>query len=130
VTADQPRRAFRPHVDENDLMSGGGSAGAGSFEALLDVSMPLIVEIGRANMTVQDVLHLGVGSVVQLDRAVGEPVDIYVSDRKLAQGEVVVVGDRFGIRVTRILHTQGSQMGAGNPVSQGPAQEQGLEDAA
>lgn len=74
-----------------------------SFDALLDVSMPVTIEIGRANMIVQDILQLGVGSIVQLDRIVGEPVDIYVSDRKFAQGEVVVVGEHFGVRITRVL---------------------------
>ncbi len=115
---------------ESDLVSGGGVGPAPSFEALLDVSMPLIVEIGRATMTVQDVLHLGVGSVIQLDRAVGEPVDIYVSDRMLAQGEVVVVGDRFGIRVTRVLRGQKGQ--ATSAASQGPSagEDAGFEAAA
>ena len=79
-------------------------AGAsGSLDALLDVSMPVVIEIGRAQMTVQEVLQLSPGSVVQLDRSVGEPVDIYVSDRRLAQGEIVVVGDHFGVRITRVL---------------------------
>jgi flagellar motor switch protein FliN/FliY len=54
-------------------------------------------------MTVQEILQLGVGSVVQLDRIVGEPVDIYVSDRKFAQGEVVVMGEHFGVRITKVL---------------------------
>lgn len=74
-----------------------------SFDALLEVSMPVTIEIGRASMTVQEILQLGVGSIVQLDRIVGEPVDIYVSDRKFAQGEVVVVGEHFGVRITRVL---------------------------
>ena len=73
------------------------------LETLLDVSMPVVIEIGRASLTVQEVLQLGPGSVVQLDRIVGEPVDIYVGDRRLAQGEVVVVGEHFGVRVTRLL---------------------------
>lgn len=73
------------------------------FEVLLDVSMPVAIEIGRANMTVHDILHLAIGSVIQLDRIVGEPVDIYVSDRRFAQGEVVVVGEHFGVRITRVL---------------------------
>ena len=74
-----------------------------SFDSLLDVSMPVTIEIGRAHLTVQEILQLGVGSIVQLDRIVGEPVDIYVSDRKFAQGEVVVVGEHFGVRITRVL---------------------------
>jgi len=79
------------------------SSGPQSFDALLDVSMPVAIEIGRASMTVAEILQLGVGSVVQLDRIVGEPVDVYVSDRRFAQGEVVVVGEHFGVRITRVL---------------------------
>lgn len=80
--------------------------GVSSLDALRDVSLPIVIEIGRVDMTVQEVLGLGVGSVVQLDRAVGEPVDLYVSDRKLAEGEVVVVGDQFGFRITRLVQGQ------------------------
>ena len=86
------------------------SAGAGpdpsaraGFDALLDVSMPVVIEIGRSHLTVQEVLQLAPGSIVTLDRAVGEPVDLYVSDRRFAQGEVVVVDDHFAVRVTRLV---------------------------
>lgn len=82
---------------------------AAPLDALLDVSLPVVIEIGRAHMTVEEILHLSAGSVIQLDRAVGEPVDIYVSDRKLAHGEVVVVGENFGVRVTRVLSSQQPQ---------------------
>ena len=74
-----------------------------SFDTLLDVSMPVIIEIGRTNLTVQEILSLSIGSVVRLDRLVGDPVDVYVSDRKLAEGEIVVVGDHFGVRITRVV---------------------------
>ena len=73
------------------------------FDALLDVTMPVVIEIGRTQLTVQEVLQLAPGSVVTLDRAVGEPVDLFVSDRKFAQGEIVIVDDHFGVRVTRLL---------------------------
>ena len=73
------------------------------FESLLDVTMPVVIEIGRSHLTVQEVLQLAPGSVVTLDRAVGEPVDLYVSDRRFAQGEIVVVDDHFGVRITRLL---------------------------
>ncbi len=76
---------------------------AGSLDALLDVSLPVAIEFGRTHMTVQEVLELGNGSVIQLDRMVGEPIDIFVSDRKLAEGEVVVIGEHFGVRITRIV---------------------------
>jgi len=77
--------------------------GRGALDALLDVSVPVVIEFGRTSMMLQDVLELQPGSVIQLDRSVGEPVDIFVSDRKLAAGEVVVVDDRFGIQITDIL---------------------------
>ena len=77
-------------------------AGAG-FDALLDVTLPVVIEIGRSQLTVQEVLKLAPGSVVTLDRAVGEPVDLWVSDRKFAQGEIVVVDDHFAVRVTKVL---------------------------
>ncbi|MEK7317407.1 MAG: FliM/FliN family flagellar motor switch protein [Candidatus Eisenbacteria bacterium] len=78
--------------------------GSGSgLESLLDVSMTVAVEIGRANVTVQEVLQLGPGSVVPLSRMVGDPVDVFVGDKKFAQGDVVVVGEHFGVRITRII---------------------------
>lgn len=98
--------------DETQVTSGpplselnGGSRGAASasLDTLLDVSLPVAIEFGRTTMTIQEVLELGTGSVIELSRMVGEPVDIFVSDRKLAEGEVVVVGEHFGVRITRIL---------------------------
>ena len=83
-----------------------------AFDSLLDIAMPVAIEIGRASMTVQEILQLGIGSVVQLDRIVGEPVDIYVSDRKFAQGEVVVVGEHFGVRITKVLAGSGNESNA------------------
>lgn len=73
------------------------------LDALLDVAMPVTVEFGRTTMTLQELLDLGPGSVIELERAVGAPVDVFVSDRRLAQGEVVVVGEHFGVRITRVL---------------------------
>lgn len=85
-----------------DASSAGGRSPV-ALDALLDVPMPVVIEIGRARLTVQEILQLGPGSVVELDRAVGDPVDLYVSDRRLAEGEIVVVGDHFGVRITRVL---------------------------
>lgn len=79
------------------------TAGAPGLETLLDVSMTVAVEIGRASATVQEVLQLGPGSVIPLTRMVGDPVDVFVGDRKFAQGDVVVVGEHFGVRITRIV---------------------------
>jgi flagellar motor switch protein FliN/FliY len=54
-------------------------------------------------MTVQEILRLGRGAVIQLDRLAGEPIDIYVGDRRFAEGEVVVLGEHFGVRIVRIF---------------------------
>jgi flagellar motor switch protein FliN/FliY len=70
---------------------------------LLDLSLPISIELGRTSMTVQEILRLGRGSVIQLDRLAGEPIDIYVGDRRFAEGEVVVLGEHFGVRITRVL---------------------------
>jgi flagellar motor switch protein FliN len=71
--------------------------------ALLDLTLPVSIELGRTSMTVQEILRLGRGSVIQLDRLAGEPIDIYVGDRRFAEGEVVVLGEHFGVRITRVL---------------------------
>ena len=70
---------------------------------LLDLTLPISIELGRTSMTVQELLRLGRGSVIQLDRLAGEPIDIYVGDRRFAEGEVVVLGEHFGVRITRIV---------------------------
>lgn len=80
-----------------------GVDGSGSLAALYDLTLPVSIELGRTRMTVQEVLALGRGSVVQLERLVGEPVDVFVADRHFAAGEVVVMGEQFGVRITRIF---------------------------
>ena len=84
---------------------GDGTPGTGEFPLamLLDLTLPLSIELGRTRMTVQDILRLGRGSVVQLERLAGEPIDLYVADRRFAEGEVVVLGEHFGVRITRII---------------------------
>lgn len=76
---------------------------------LLDLTLPVSIELGRTTMSVQEILRLGRGSVIQLDRLAGEPIDIYVGDRRFAEGEVVVLGEHFGVRITRILATTSQQ---------------------
>ena len=80
---------------------GAGGRG-GNIDMVLDVSVPIMVELGRTRMLIRDILDLGVGGVVELDKAAGEPVEVYVRDMKFASGEVVVVGDRFGVRIKEI----------------------------
>lgn len=92
-----------PEPQIREVHPGDEPKGSNTLGALMDVSMPIIIEIGRTTMTVNEVLDVGVGSVIQLDRMVGEPVDIFVSDRKLGEGEVVVIGEQFGVRITRLV---------------------------
>jgi len=70
---------------------------------LLDVPVRLTVELGACQMPMRDVLQLCAGSVVQLDKAADAPVDLYVNQKRIARGEVVVVEDRFGIRITELV---------------------------
>ena len=79
------------------------SALPSSIDMILDVSLRVTVELGRSNLTVQEVLALGPGSVVELNKLAGEPVDILINDRPIARGEVVVVDENFGVRVTEVL---------------------------
>jgi flagellar motor switch protein FliN/FliY len=74
-----------------------------NIAALFDLTLPVSVELGRTRMTVQEVLALTRGSVIQLERLVGEPIDILVGERRFAEGEVVVLGEQFGVRITRII---------------------------
>ena len=73
------------------------------LELLLDVPLEVSVELGRARLSIQDLLNLSSGSVVELDKIAGEPLDILINDRLIARGEAVVVNDKFGIRLTDIV---------------------------
>ena len=79
-----------------------GGTGAMSLEMVKDLQVPVSIELGRTRMSVADIIGLGKGSVVQLDRLVGQPVDVLVSDAPFATGEVVVIGDKFGVRILRL----------------------------
>jgi len=76
------------------------------LDMLLDVPLDLTVELGRSRMSIQDLLALGPGSVIELDKVAGEPLDILVNNRLIARGEAVVVNDKFGIRITDIVSPQ------------------------
>lgn len=81
-----------------------GEAGEGrNLDLLMDVAVPITAEIGRTELPLAEVLRLGTGSVVELDKSADEPVDILVNGKLLATGEVVVVGDRFGVRILDVV---------------------------
>jgi flagellar motor switch protein FliN/FliY len=76
---------------------------AGDLEAVFDVNVNVSAILGKSTMEVSELLRLGRGSVVELDRKIGEAIDIYVNDRLVARGEVVLVEDRLGITMTEIV---------------------------
>ena len=77
-----------------------------NLEVLLDVPVKVTVELGACQMPMRDVLQLNTGSVVQLDKIADAPVDLYVNQKKIALGEVVVVEDRLGIKITKVIGAQ------------------------
>ncbi len=75
----------------------------GNLDLLLGVNLRVTVELGRTRMSIEEILKLGPGSVVELDKLAGEPVDVLINDRLIARGEVVVIDDRFGVRITDVV---------------------------
>jgi flagellar motor switch protein FliN/FliY len=81
----------------------GGRAGARELGAVYDIPVQVSAVLGRATMQVSQLLKLGRGAVVELDRKVGEAIDVYVNNRLVARGEVVIVDERLGITMTEII---------------------------
>lgn len=86
-----------------DLGPGAPATGGGSLDLLADVHLPVTVELGGARLTVRELLGLREGSVLELDRAAGAPVDVLVNGTLVARGDVVVVGDDLGVRITELV---------------------------
>jgi flagellar motor switch protein FliN len=74
-----------------------------NIEVILDVAVTLSMEVGRTRIPIRNLLQLNQGSVVELDRAAGEPLDVYVNGTLIAHGEVVVINEKFGIRLTDVV---------------------------
>jgi flagellar motor switch protein FliN/FliY len=96
---------------------GAGTLGSGySLDILLDVALQVTVEVGRARMTIQDLLQLGQGSVIELEKLAGEPLDIYVNGKQVARGEAVIVNEKFGVRLTDIISPEDRVEGLGGGI--------------
>jgi flagellar motor switch protein FliN/FliY len=93
LTGDTPQPSF----------SGGSEAQINDINRVLDIPVLLSVELGRTKVPIKHILQLGQGSVVELDALAGEPMDVLVNGYLIAQGEVVVVNDKFGIRLTDVV---------------------------
>lgn len=83
--------------------AGGDAPNDVNLDVILDVSVTLSMELGRARVPIRNLLQLNQGSVVELERAAGEALDVYVNGTLIAHGEVVVVNDRFGVRLTDVI---------------------------
>ncbi|MSP21503.1 MAG: flagellar motor switch protein FliN [Dehalococcoidia bacterium] len=99
-SADIPVHPVRYHAFSTPDASGAPSR---PIDILMDVAMRVSVELGRSSLTVEEILELGPGSVVELNKLAGEPVDVLVNERLIARGEVVVVDENFGVRITEII---------------------------
>jgi flagellar motor switch protein FliN/FliY len=80
-----------------------GNNNGKNLDLLMNVPLKITAELGTAKMLVQDILKLGTGSVVELDRLAGGPVDLLVNDKLVARGEVVAIDENFGVRVTELI---------------------------
>jgi len=74
-----------------------------NIELLMDVDLPISIELGRTKMSIADILAMGPGSVVELNKLAGEPVDLLVNQKVVARGEVVVIDENFGLRITQLM---------------------------
>jgi flagellar motor switch protein FliN len=90
-------------ADFAELDSSASSNSENKIEMLLEVELDVTIELGRKKMSIQEVLQLGKGSIIELAKLAGEPVDIYVNQKQLAKGEVVVVDENFAIRITNLI---------------------------
>jgi len=90
-------------ADFQQLSSTSGDDGPRNIDLLMDVDLPVSIELGKTKMRISDILGLGPGSIVELDKLVGEPVDLLVNKKCVARGEVVVVEESFGLRITMLV---------------------------
>ncbi len=101
-----PAKADAPAYEGDRL----ARADFSKLKMILDVPLKVSVELGRTKMLVNDLLQLGQGSVIELDKIAGEPMEILINDKLVAMGEVVVVNEKFGVRLTDVV----SQFGLGD----------------
>ncbi|VUD56398.1 Flagellar motor switch protein FliN [Thalassocella blandensis] len=89
--------------EEFDMPPGGQPGGNPDLDIILDIPVTISMEVGRTSITIRNLLQLNQGSVIELDRLAGEPLDVLVNGTLIAHGEVVVVNEKFGIRMTDVI---------------------------
>ena len=96
-SADVKKASFPDFKDENE------AKGANPLSILNDVPLKVVVELGRTVLKIEEILELGIGSIIELDKVSGEPVEILVNGKLIAKGEVVVIDEDFGVRITDVV---------------------------
>jgi flagellar motor switch protein FliN/FliY len=107
---DQTKEGSEVEVSEAELSEAtdsGDTSGGGQIDILLDTTVAVTAQLGEAQLEVRDLLQLGPGSVVQLSKKAGEPVDLHLRNVKFATGSLVVVGDQLGVRIKEIIASAG-----------------------
>jgi len=98
ATGSETKPATFPPLEEK-----GGLGDTKNLEFILDIPMQITVTLGSTKMLIRDLLQLGQGSVIELDKLAGEPMEVLVNNRLIARGEVVVVNEKFGVRLTDVV---------------------------
>ena len=93
-----------------DAVEGQVAASGGQFDLLLDMDVPITVTLGQAQVPIRRLLQLGPGAVVSLDKPIEAPVELYLQGSKFAEGDVVVVDNRFGIRIRQVMAAEGAEV--------------------
>jgi len=92
--------SFKPFGNPTDFDH---SENMSNINLLMDIQLRVVVELARTQMQLREVMELQEGSVIELDRLAGDPVDVYINDHLFAKGEVIVVDDNFGVRITQLI---------------------------
>ena len=104
VDTEQDADAQPMDLDEFDTgANGSGAEGSPDLDVILDIPVSIAMEVGSTSITIRNLLQLNQGSVIELDRLAGEPLDVLVNGTLIAHGEVVVVNEKFGIRMTDVI---------------------------
>lgn len=103
ATASPSEKSEVRSVSFEEMHKSESNNGGLDLDFILDIPLTLTAELGRTQMLIGDLLRLGQGSVVELTKLAGEPMDVFVNNRLIARGEVVVVNDKFGVRLTDVI---------------------------
>lgn len=106
--ATEPDNLFQEDLDtlptEEDDDEENSLVNSQTLELLFDLDLPISVELAKKNLQLQEIVNLGEGSIVEFDKIAGENVDVLVNNKKIADGEVVVIDDRFGVRIINLIN--------------------------